>query len=182
MWDYSVNLIAPNLLVWRRQLLERLKHLGLVCKSLTIPPACYPIPVQSLCIQTNAAAANHTILKQELAACDGMVVRQLNVDAEYKSKRVQHQITVMQAYRHDYKLPDKDWLSQSKELLSIMKARLTPIWFLADLASCIWDRLCDWDLSVASYVITAVTIHRSCHMSSRDKLWSHSQWVSDLKM
>ena len=80
-----------------------------------------------MCIQTDAVVANDPTL-QRLAACDGIVARQLEIDAEYDySRRTQLQVRVMQAYRHDFQLPDKDWLPQSKELLSVMKQRLSHV-------------------------------------------------------
>ena len=121
-----------NRSVWCRRAIERLKHLGVACKSLTIPQSCYPLPVQSICIQTDIVAVRDPIL-QGLASCDGVVIRQLETDAEYDfSRGTQLRVQVMQAYRHDYQLPDKDWLPQSKELLSVMKERLSHVWMLAN--------------------------------------------------
>ena len=51
------------------------------------------------------------------------------VDVAYDTvRRVQPpQVQVMQAYKHDFELPDKDWLPQSEELLSVMKERLSHV-------------------------------------------------------
>ena len=127
------------MLVCCRQSIMHLKHIGIVCKNLTIPQTCLPFPVKSLCFQTD----------EELAAPDGMVVRQLYVDAGYDSfRREQTQKQVWQAYRHDFELPDKDWLPKSKELLSVMRQRLSHVWMLTHLK-------CTWLLNVL--IISSVT-------------------------
>ena len=62
----------------------------------------------------------------------GVVVQQRGLDVAYDIVRdVQPpQVQVMQAYSHDFNLPDKDWLPQSKELVSVMKERLSHVWLI----------------------------------------------------
>ena len=111
--------------IWCRGYFEHLKHLGIVCKSLTIPDSCYPFPVRSFCFHTEEVESDDPILSC-LAACDGAVVEQPWPDVDKDRGDISRR--VMQAYRHDHGLPYRQWMPLSEELKNVMNKRLQHVW------------------------------------------------------
>ena len=113
-----------------RDCIKQLKHLGVVCKRLHIPSSCCPLPVRSFCFHTEAVENGDPILLS-LAACDGAVIKHpwIEPEADFSRRRLPA-FQVMQAYRHDFHLPTKDWTPVSEELNTVMKSRLSHVWGL----------------------------------------------------
>ena len=111
-----------------RECIKQLKHLGVVCKTLHIADSGCPWPVRSFCFHTEAVRSDDPIL-MSLAACDGAMTRQpwIEPEADFSRRRLPA-YQGMQAYRHDFDLPRKDWTPVSEELTTVMKERLSHVW------------------------------------------------------